>query len=67
MPYPLLKAFDAFVVALLDLGLYAAERSVGEERLRRLSHGYGCYGEWRASAFRAPDRERVHIFYTSRT
>src|SRR5205823_13839532 len=41
--HPFLKAFDAFVVALLDLRLDAAKGRVGQERLRRLSHGYGWY------------------------
>jgi hypothetical protein len=35
-----LKAADAFVVALFDLGLDAPQRRVGEERLCHLSHGW---------------------------
>ena len=39
--HPLLKAFDAFVVALLDLGRDVPHRRINEKRLsRRLSHGW---------------------------
>jgi len=38
--HPILKAADAFVVALFDLRLDRSKGRVAEQRPRRLSHGW---------------------------